>query len=119
MRKIGLLMVWTLVPLVAGAAWAGEPASPATETAAVASTTAAPAALPDSLAAQLTPKPEKKIAYVGGPCTAQVTCVDEYTISCSGLQYCMWRNDSAPSGLLSNRGFVECDGFRTTCTTVE
>jgi hypothetical protein len=119
MRKIGLLMIWTLVPLAAGAAWAGGPAFPATETAAVASTTAVPAALPDGLVAQLTPKPENKIAYVGGPCTAEVTCVDGYTISCSGLSYCMWRGDSVSPSFPSFRGFVECDGFRTTCTTVE
>jgi len=118
MRKIGLLLVWTLVPLVAGAAWAGGPAFPATETAAVASTAAAPTALPDRLAAQLTPKPENKIAYVGGPCTAEVACIDDYTISCSGWSYCMWREDRV-SSFLSSRGFVECDGFRTTCTTIE
>jgi hypothetical protein len=119
MRKIGLLMIWTLVPLVAGAAWAGGPAFPATERAAVASTTAVPTALPDGLVAQLTPKPENKIAYVGGPCTAEVTCIDDYTISCSGLSYCMWRADRSSPSFPSYRGFVECDGLRTTCTTIE
>lgn len=120
MRKIGLLMIWTLVPLVTGAAWAGGPAFPATETAAVASTTAVPTALPDGLVAQLTPKPENKIAYVGGPCTAEVSCLDGYTIiSCSGLSYCMWRPDRASSSFLSLSGFVECDGLRTTCPTIE
>src|SRR5690349_12785022 len=116
MRKIGLLMVWTLVPLVAGAAWAGGRAFPAKETAAVASTTAAPTALPDGLVAQLTPKPENKIAYVDGPCDAEVTCIGDYTISCSGMSYCMWRPDTA-SSFPSFRGFVSCDGFQTTCTT--
>jgi hypothetical protein len=119
MRKIGLLMIWTLLLLVAGAASAGEPAFPATETAVVGSTAAAPIDLPDKLVAQLTPKPENKIAYVGGPCTAEVTCVDDYIISCSGLSYCMWRDDRVVSGFPSYRGFVECDGFRTTCTTIE
>jgi hypothetical protein len=119
MRKIGVLMIWTLVSLVAGAAWAGGPAFQATETAAVASTRAVPTALPDGLIAQLNPKPENKIAYVGGPCTAEVTCADDYTISCFGLSYCMWRQDSVIPDFPSYRGFVECDGFRTTCTTVE
>jgi hypothetical protein len=78
-----------------------------------------PTDLPDGLVAQLTPKPEGKIAYVGGPCTAEVTCIDGYTISCSGRSYCMWRPDSSSPSFPSYRGFVECDGFRTICTTSE
>ena len=56
---------------------------------------------------------------MGGPCTVEVTCIDDYTISCSGLSYCMWRDDRASPSFPSYRGFVECDGFRTTCTTIE
>src|SRR4051794_8196033 len=104
MRKIGWLLICALIPLAAGAAWAGEPASPAPETAGVANTTAAPAALPDELAAQLTPKPENKIGFKNGPCTVSVSCIGGITISCAGQSYCTWQVDS-----LRSRGFVECD----------
>lgn len=103
--KLKLLLSLALVLLTAGTVLAAEPVPVAPDQA------AEEVALPDELLAQLTPEPTDKIGWKQGPCTVSVTCSPGYVVSCSGQNVCYWKVHSS----WSNPGYVECDGFRTTC----
>lgn len=109
MRKTHFLMALIFTVLVTGAAFAGEPA-PVVPEPGTASQASPGEGLSDELTALLPPKPIYKYGMKTGPCTVSVTCIGPYQISCSGQTVCYWKGDS-----ISNRGFVECDGRRTTC----
>jgi hypothetical protein len=109
--KLRLLLSLVLLASITGSALAAEPVSAAPETAVSPQTAAAEVALPDELAAQLTPKPTYKIGMKPGPCTVSVTCAPGWVISCSGQTVCYWKVHSS----WTNPGYVECDGRRTTC----
>jgi hypothetical protein len=111
MRKLTILLSLSLITLTAGAALADEAVAITPETAVTSEAPAGEVALPDELAAQLTPKPDYKIGMKQGPCTVSVTCAPGYVVSCSGQRVCYWKVHSS----WSNPGYVECDGFRTTC----
>ena len=108
MLKTRLLMAAVLAVLTAGAALAAETPTAAPEPTAAAS---AQVTLPDQITGQLTPTPEFRYGMKPGPCSVAVTCLGNITISCSGQTVCYWKVDS-----ISSRGFVECDGNRTTCS---
>lgn len=111
--KLKLLLSLTLSAVMASAVLAAEPVPAAPDVAATAATAAAgEVALPDELLAQFTPEPTYKIGMKPGPCTVSVTCAPGYVIRCSGQNVCYWKVHSS----WSNPGYVECDGFRTTCT---
>jgi hypothetical protein len=105
--KLKLLLSLTLSAVMAGAVLAAEPVPVAPGQAVTEEV-----ALPDELLAQLTPEPTYKIGMKPGPCSVSVTCAPGYVIRCSGQSVCYWKVHSS----WSNPGYVECDGFRTTCT---
>jgi len=110
MRFIRTIAV--LVPVVlAGAlpSLAAEPATPGTtETSPAASAPAQPAEIPG-----LMPEPTPAYGMKAGPCTVAVACLNGYPIGCTGQTVCYWKVDS-----MTSRGFVECDGVRTTCSVL-
>ncbi|HYG63138.1 MAG TPA: hypothetical protein VEL74_11195 [Thermoanaerobaculia bacterium] len=110
--KLKLLLSLALVTLTAGSALAAEPVPVAPESAVTSAAAAEEVALPDELLAQLTPEPTDKIGWKQGPCTVSVTCAPGYVVRCTGQDSCSWKGHSS----WSNPGYVECDGFRTTCT---
>ncbi|HYG63139.1 MAG TPA: hypothetical protein VEL74_11200 [Thermoanaerobaculia bacterium] len=109
--KLKLLLSLALIILTAGSALAAEPVTVAPESAVTSDAAADEVALPDELAAQLTPEPTYKIGVKHGPCSVSVTCAPGWVISCSGQSICYWKVHSS----WSNPGYVECDGRRTTC----
>jgi hypothetical protein len=90
---------------------AAESAAPATPE--VSQSSPAPA-LPGGTAGLFTPEPSYRYGVMGGPCTVSITCLDHTVLRCSGQTVCYWRGDATPS-----RGFVECDGRRSTCGLIE
>jgi hypothetical protein len=105
--KLKLLLCFTLSTVIASAVLAAEPVSVTPD-----QTATEEVGLPDELTAHLTPEPTYRIGMKQGPCTVSVTCAPSYVISCSGQNVCYWKVHSS----WSNPGYVECDGFRTTCT---
>lgn len=110
MLKTRLMMAAVLATLIAGPALAAEPADPASEPTPKA---AAESILPAEITSQITPAPTYRYGMKQGPCFVSVPCIGNYTISCSGQTVCYWKYDSSNP---NQRGFVECDGQRTTCS---
>ena len=110
MLKTCLLMAAVLTILIAGPVLAAEAPATAPEATPKAS---AEQALPAEITGQITPAPTYRYGMKPGPCSVAVTCIGNYTISCSGQTVCYWKLDSSNPSL---RGFVECDGYRTWCT---
>ena len=108
MLKRSLLTAAMLATLIAGPALAADSSAAAPEPTRPAS---AEAILPDEITDQFTPEPTYRYGMKNGPCTVSVSCIGSNTIRCSGQTICYWKMDSPTYG----GGFVECDGFRTTC----
>ncbi len=107
MLKRSLLTAAMLATLIAGPALAADSSTASEPTPPASATTT----LPEEITNELTPDPTYRYGMKNGPCTVSVTCIGSSAISCSGQTICYWKVDSLTHG----RGFVECDGFRTTC----
>ncbi len=79
---------------------------------AVETATAAPAPLADT--GLFTPAPVNRVGTHNGPCTVSVTCRIGTTLTCTGQGSCQWKGDGIPSF----PGYVQCDGFRTSCPPI-
>ncbi|QSQ22366.1 hypothetical protein JY651_45825 [Pyxidicoccus parkwayensis] len=65
-------------------------------------------------AAVLVPVAAYAYGYEPGPCEISVECTTGEVVTCAGVDSCLWRYDD--SHYPNFRGFVECDGYRYTCT---